>query len=361
MTLNLYKKLIDKLPQGVFVFDHQLRVKFTNAVFQRYFSDKAKKKGTLFQTLDCPEKVKCGQALNCRYCTIYQVMKLAVETQREQTETMTTTVRNGTHTNTLSLRVKVLPMDEKGKLFIGLTEGSYQTEMEREMLSAKLTQQRLLPAGKNIGGVKYQYMYIPCHGIGGDMTDVYECNGKTYGFIADVSGKGISAGILSAFVKAGFDRQEESLAKALSKLNMKFNELDQDERSYITVAGVSIDKKQKLIRYAVAGHNAPILLRNEVGIHEIEMPSPPISNWMPDFEYTEREFPYQAGDILALLTDGVTECQNLKGEAFGIERVENVLMQSHTAEDFIGKLKSALQVFSGGKFNDDITAIAFDL
>ena len=105
----------------------------------------------------------------------------------------------------------------------------------------------------------------------------------------------------------------------------------------------------------------PILLKNAYGIHEIESPAPPISTWMPDYPYEERELPFEKGDLLVLLTDGVTECMNAKGEQFGVERAENVLMHSRGAEDFIGKLKSALGVFSGGKFSDDITAIAFDL
>ena len=105
----------------------------------------------------------------------------------------------------------------------------------------------------------------------------------------------------------------------------------------------------------------PILLKTADGIHEIEQPAPPVSTWRPDFAYEEREMPYEKGDILALLTDGVTECVNAKGEMFGIERVENVLLQSHSADDFIAKLKSALSVFSGGTFSDDVTALAFDL
>ena len=212
-----------------------------------------------------------------------------------------------------------------------------------------------------MGGVPYSYMYIPCLGVGGDLPDVYELDGQTYGVLADVSGKGISAGMLSAFVKAGFDRKQPDLAIALSHLNAKFNELDQDERSYITVTAVRINKKNGRLRYAVAGHNAPILLKNSLGINEIESPAPPISNWMPDFIYKENELPFEKGDLLVLLTDGVTECVNSKGEQFGIERAESVLMQSRSAEDFIGKLKTALSVFSGGQFSDDITAIAFDL
>lgn len=361
MTLKGYEKIFDAMPQGVFAFDDKLRVKFANAAFRRAFSDDAKKKGTLKSVLGCNEAGRCGESEKCGYCAFLRVTRAAVTERAEKTETVITTVRRAGHTDKISVRIRILPADEKGKLFLGLTDGSYQTEMEREMLSAKRLQQRLLPAGKSMGGVPYSYMYIPCLGVGGDLPDVYELDGQTYGVLADVSGKGISAGMLSAFVKAGFDRKQPDLAKAVSALNVKFNELNQDERSYITVAAVRIDKTEKTVRFVSAGHNAPILLKTADGIHEIESPAPPVSNWLPDFVYRENGLPYENGDILALVTDGVTECMNAKGEQFGIERTESVLMQSHGAEDFIGKLKNALNVFSGGKFSDDITAIAFDL
>ena len=157
-----------------------------------------------------------------------------------------------------------------------------------------------------MGGVPYSYMYIPCLGVGGDLPDVYELENQTYGVLADVSGKGISAGMLSAFVKAGFDRREPNLAKALSTLSAKFTELNQDERSYITVASVRIDKENNKFRYAVAGHNAPILLKTNDGIHEIEEPSMPVCNWVDGITYQEKELPYTKGDLLVLITEGVT-------------------------------------------------------
>lgn len=361
MAIGTYKKILDRIPEGVFVFDEKLRVKYTNAAFRRSFSDTAKRSGTLASTLGCKEKEECGKGKSCGFCAFLKVMRAAVAEKREQTETFETSVQRMGHTDKISVRIRIIPVDAKGKLFLGLTDGTFRSEMEREMLSAKQMQQRLLPAGKSMGGIPYSYMYIPCLDVGGDLPDVYELNGQTYGVITDVSGKGISAGMLSAFVKAGFDRKEPDLAKALSVLNAKFNEIHQDERSYITVAGVRIDEREGVLRYAVAGHNAPILLKNSFGINEIEAPSPPISNWMPEFVYRENQLPFEKGDILVLLTDGVTECMNAKGELFGIERTESVLMQSRSAEDFIGKLKTALSVFSGGKFSDDVTAIAFDL
>ena len=361
MNNGRYKKILDRMPQGVFVFDDKLRVKFTNAAFRRSFSDGVKSQGTLAQAVGCREESKCGEGAYCTQCAFLRAMKNAVCERAEKEETVHTTVNRGGRTDKLSMRIRVLPADEKGKLFLGLTEGTYQTEMEREMLSAQQMQRRLLPAGKSVGGVNYAYVYIPKYGVGGDLPEVYELDGQTYGVLSDVSGKGISAGMLSAFIKAAFDKKQPDLAVALSQLNQKFNELNQDERSYITVSAVRMDKKTGLLRYAVAGHNVPILLKNGYGIHEIESPAPPISNWMPDFTYQENELPFESGDVLVMLTDGVTECTNSAGEQFGIERVESVLMQSRGAEDFIGKLKTALGVFSGGRFTDDVTAIAFDL
>ena len=356
-----YKKLLNAMPEGVFVFDDKLRVKFTNAAFRRSFSGVPKGKGALSETLGCKETGKCGENPACAYCTFYKTMRAAVAQNAEKTETMQTAVQKNGRVDRLSIRIRIMPADEKGKLFLGITDGRYETEMERDILSAQQMQRRLLPAGKSIGGIPYAYLYIPCSGVGGDLPDVYELDGQVYGVLSDVSGHGVSAGMLAAFLKVGLDKKEPNLAKALKQVNEKFAELNLDERSYITVAAARMDKDSGTLRYVMAGHNSPILLKTRDGIHEIEAPAPPISTWMTEYEYCEREMTFEGGDILAMITDGVTECVNSAGEQFGIERAESVLLQSHSAEDFISKLKSALSVYCGGKFSDDVTAVAFDL
>ncbi len=361
MLEGRYKRILNAIPEGIFVFDDKLRVKFTNAAFRRSFADVEKGKGELSKLIACGETEGCGKGASCAYCAFYKTMRAAVAERVEKTETVHTTVARQGRTDKLSLRIRILPADEKGKLFLGLTDGQFQTEMEQDLLSAREMQQRLLPAGKVVGGVPYAYLYIPYYGVGGDLPDVYELDGQTYGVLSDVSGHGISAGMIAAFVKAGLDRKQPSLAVALEKLSRKFAELNQDERAYITVAAVRMDREKGVLRYVMAGHNAPILLKNQYGINEIEAPAPPISNWFSDVSYTEQEMLFERGDILVLVTDGVTECVNAVGEQFGIERVESVLMQSRRAEDFIAKLKSTLTVFCGGNFTDDITAVAFDL
>lgn len=398
MKNSTYKKILGKIPAGVFVFDENLRIRYANESFARAFAAPAyaknpkslEKRGVSPDLyLNCPVRAAqetagvkskietfCGTQASCEYCTLRRTMLRAAAENTAQSDVISVTVNKGNRTETIGTRIRILPVDEENaaekpsrkkkhtpRLYLGLTDGSMQTEIAREMLTAKRMQQRLLPAGKQTGGVPYSYMYIPCLDIGGDLPDVYECGGKVYGVLSDVSGKGISAGMLSAFIRAGFDRKESSVAKAVSSLRDKFVELNPDERSYITVAAVSMDKETHTLTYVLAGHNAPILLKSGkgFGINEIENPAPPVSNWIADYRYEEKTMPYEAGDLLVLLSDGVTECANTAGERFGIERAESVLMQASCAEDFIGKLKNALTVFSGGNFNDDITAMAFDL
>ena len=242
---------------------------------------------------------------------------------------------------------------------MGTLDDAYELEIARELQSAKKIQQRLLPAGKWAGGKRYAYMYIPCRDIGGDLPDVYVVDGKPCGMIADVSGKGVAAGMLSAFVKAAYDKNTLSPAEAISNLNAKFRELNLDERHYVTVAAVRIDEDS--ITYSMAGHNVPILLKTEGGVTRIMLNSPPVSNWFDRPNYFDDTIPYKKGDILVLLTDGVTECRGRHGEMFGVDGAIKTLSVSKTGEDFIKNLETALKNFSPTPINDDVTAVAFDL
>ena len=351
--MRLYREILDNIPAAAIVVDKKLNVRYASRTFRGYFSAR-RVRGTLRDVIACGVRDgACGEGVRCVYCTLRGVFLDALKNGGMAFRKII--LRSGE--NTIALRMKVQPM---GKYLLGVVDNAYETEIARELYSAQSIQQRLLPPLQGGSGVPYSLMFMPCREIGGDLPDVYESAGETMGFLADVSGKGISAGILSAFVKAGWDRSEPSPARALIGLSAKFQELNLDERSYVTAAAVRIERGSKELCYCVAGHNAPILLKGEHGIDEIVMHTPPVSNWIPDFKYEDRRIGYHTGDILVMLTDGVTESCNQKGEQFGIERVEGVLQRAENAERFIERLKSALAAFCGS-FNDDLTAIAFDL
>ena len=351
--MNLYKTILNNLPTAAIVVDKNLKVRYASRAFRDYFP-RSKGKGTLKDAIGCTETGVCGREQKCAFCPMLSLFSEAVAGKGLAFRLVV--LRNAEGEN-VPLRIKVQPL---GKFYLGVVDNSYETEIAREMYSAQSIQQRLLPPATPFGGVPYSFMFEPCREIGGDLPDVYLQDGCTMGLLADVSGKGISAGMLSAFVKAGWDRSEPSPAKALRGLSAKYRELNLDERSYITAAAVRIEEAEKRIRYCVAGHNAPILLKSGAGIDEIVMSAPPVSNWIPDFGYEDRTISYRRGDILVLLTDGVSESRNERGEQFGLERAENILQHSPNAERFIERLKAALIDFCGA-FDDDVTAIAFDL
>ena len=350
---NLYKEVLDSIPTAAIVVDKTYRVKYMNRAFGEYFRS-GKLRGTLRDVTDCGEQEgNCGEGVRCAYCPLKNLFAEVIHSGKTAFRKLI--LKSGEEG--LALRMKVQPL---GKYFLGVVDNAYETEIASEMHSAQTIQQRLLPPASRREGVPYSFTYIPCREIGGDLPDVYEVDGRTVGFIADVSGKGLAAGMLSAFVKAGWDRSEFSPATALRGLNAKFQELNLDERSYITAAAARIDEDRGEICYCFAGHNAPMLLKGAEGIAEIEGSTPPISTWIPDFEYRDAVIPYKKGELLVLLTDGVLESKSPAGEQFGLERVEEVLHRSENAERFIERLKSALKNFCG-TFADDITAIAFDL
>lgn len=350
---NLYKDVLNHIPTAAIVVDKNMRVRYSNRAFREYFQSE-RSKGSLKDAIACGEQVlSCGKGEKCAFCSMRNLFSEAADGEGSAFRKLM--LRRGEENFAISIRVQLL-----GKYYLGVVDNAYETEIAREMYTAQNIQQKLLPPAKSTSTTPYSFIFIPCREIGGDLPDVYEAGGETMALLADVSGKGISAGMLSAFVKAGWDRSELSPARALCGLNAKFQEMNLDERSYVTGAAVRIDSKRKEVRYCVAGHNAPILLKSRQDIDEIVMHSPPVSNWIPDYVYEDRTLQYSSGDILVLLTDGVTESRNAKGEMFGLERVESVLQRSDNAERFIARLKAALTEFCG-TFSDDITAIAFDL
>lgn len=355
MTQKYYKSILENIKTAVIAVDQNAKVTFANRAFKTLFQ--GAERGKLGAVTACAGDIKHCGACNCAQgCPLYGAFEDAFLSNAEVSRRIFQRVTSGDSAHEVAYSLTVTPLG--GGICMGAVDDAFELEISRELQTAKSIQQRLLPAGKWAGGKKYSYMYIPCRDIGGDLPEVYSRNNSAFGVIADVSGKGISAGMLTAFVKAAYDKTAESPARALSNLSAKFRELNLDERNYITLAAVRIDKDT--VTYSMAGHNVPILLKTKSGITRIMLNSPPVSNWFDNPAYFDDTIAYEKGDILVLLTDGVTECKNGRGEMFGADGAIKALSYSRTADDFIKNLEHNLKNFCNN-LNDDITAIAFDL
>ena len=354
MIQRFYRRIIDGMPSAVLVADKNLKVVFTNTAFKKLFSY-PHDKGELGQVTNC-ENASCAACPSKENCRLFAAFEDCFDSKKPVSRRIFQKVNSGEGTGEVWYSVTVSPLG--GGMCMATIDDSMELEISKELQTAKSIQQNLLPVGKWAGGKRYSYTYVPCRDIGGDLPDVYEVDGVAMGMIADVSGKGISAGMLSAFVKAGYDKRIKSPAEAISKLAEKFRELNLDERNYVTVAAVRIDADT--ITYCMAGHNVPILLKTGSGITRIVLNSQPVSNWFDNPSFFEDSIPYKKGDILVLLTDGVTECKNDRGKFFGADGAIKTLSNSRTGEEFIKNLEDNLRAWCP-THDDDMTAIAFDL
>ena len=103
MLGGIYKKILDRMPAGIFVFDDRLRVRFTNAAFRRCFSG-------------CGEEAKaCGEGASCVYCAFRNVMQAAVKDRAEKSDTVSADVRRADRTDKITVRIRILPVDGSGR------------------------------------------------------------------------------------------------------------------------------------------------------------------------------------------------------------------------------------------------------
>lgn len=356
MIEKYYRRIIDQVPSAVVVVNENLKAAFANAPFKELFGQNFTRTPALGAAVGCAHDCKnCGKSDCAKNCTLVSAFEDSFYSMKTVSRRIILTLA-GTPNREVSFSITVKPLG--GGLCMGVIDDALELEIARELQTAKDIQQRLLPAGKWAGGKRYSYLYIPCRDIGGDLPEVFTVGDSACGVIADVSGKGISAGMLTAFVKAAYDKNAHSPADAITALSHKFTELNLDERNYVTVAAARIDKDS--ITYSMAGHNVPILLKSGGGITRIMLNSPPVSNWFDNPSYFEDTIPYKSGDVLVLLTDGVTESKNRFGEMFGVEGAIKTLSVSRTGEEFIKNLEQNLRAFCG-ELHDDVTAIAFDL
>jgi sigma-B regulation protein RsbU (phosphoserine phosphatase) len=236
---------------------------------------------------------------------------------------------------------------------------------------AKMLQRKLLPNASPNPRIEFNYLYEPCTMLGGDFVDIYNIGSDHLGvYIADVSGHGVSASILTVFLRSTISKRMLSPAEALNALYWEYNKNNFESEIYITVFYAIYDLKNRVLTYSNAGHNATPIIYNrrckERQTH-LKMPGLPISNWMEDVTYTEQSIAVKPGDVLLLYTDGLSEIKNRDKEMFGQGKVNEALQNCpddchRSSLDFI--LKSAYDfadIKDSSRQMDDITLSLVEL
>ena len=233
---------------------------------------------------------------------------------------------------------------------------------------AREVQERLFPQRlPEIKGVSIAGLCRTVFGVGGDYYDAFEIGEGCLGLaIGDVSGKGISAALLMASLRACLRTMTRVTSGELTQLMSHMNRLIYEASAvnrYATFFFGIFDPAASRFHYVNAGHNLPVLLREPAsGSHEsLRLDcGGPVVGLLPQASYEQGSILVHPGDLLLTYTDGISEAMNSAEEEWGEEAMILAAQQAAdgTAEEIVNAIFAAAEVFAGGAAqHDDMTVL----
>ncbi|MDR3072466.1 MAG: serine/threonine-protein phosphatase [Clostridiales Family XIII bacterium] len=204
--------------------------------------------------------------------------------------------------------------------------------LKRDAGIAKQIQGSVLPSnGEYWNAIRLNAVYMPAEDLSGDFFDIVSVGAdKTLLYIADVSGHGIQASLLTMFirenVRAALRAEDCTTDGILRNLLSTFQLLDVPARFYLSILLCLYNQKTGTLSIANAGHNCfPLVLRSNGRIEEITVSGMPISKISLPESYEEESIVVHVGDRILLYTDGIVEeYSKMKKKSFGTEGVRRV-------------------------------------
>jgi sigma-B regulation protein RsbU (phosphoserine phosphatase) len=246
-------------------------------------------------------------------------------------------------------------------------EVAQRERQERELEIALEVQQRLFPQKlPHVDGLDFAGYCRPALGVGGDYYDFIRVPDGCLGIaIGDVSGKGIAAALMMANLQASLRGQTikpaESISEMIQLINRLVYEASADHR-YATFFYAQYDPAKRLLRYVNAGHNAPIVYRQEDGEAQFLRleEGGTVIGLFPGAQYRESQLDLEPGDILVAFTDGISEAMNSAEEEFDEPRLFETLRacDKRSAADIITYILENVDRFTAGAVqHDDMTVV----
>ncbi len=248
------------------------------------------------------------------------------------------------------------------RVCLGCLTPKQQRALEYDLeLAAQIQKGLLPPRDVAFSGWDVGYHYEPAGVVSGDYCDLIEGrNGELYFVMADVSGKGVAAAMLSSNLRAVFRSlipMGLSTEELMSRVSRLFRQSALPTQYATVVCGKAMPNGEMEI--INAGH-LPVLLASASGIAVFESTSQPLGIF-DDQTFTAAKESLRAGDTVVLYTDGISEAEDDGGSEYGIERLRQVVDQycSCCAENLIAACRRNLEQFRGGRERfDDETLLA---
>jgi len=182
--------------------------------------------------------------------------------------------------------------------------------LETEIAEARAFQQSLLPHPQaTVNGVAVCCRYEPCSALGGDLYDYAAAgNGRTALLVADVSGHGVSAAMLTGIVKSAFHASDVDgfdPRAVVQRVSVGLSAFSPDR--FVTLVAVLMCPDEGRLQYVNAGHPPPALWGSERPPIWLNSTGPLVSPALPGLTWQDNLVAIRPGDHLLLYTDGISE------------------------------------------------------
>lgn len=242
------------------------------------------------------------------------------------------------------------------------------TSLRRERkISRDILMQSLPKTNPDVKNLQIQIYIQPMKDVGGDFYEYHSPNPFELGIVlCDVSGHGIPASLISAMGKVAFTTQKESIFSPKQVLEGMNRVLYGNcNPQYVTASYLYLNTSTKVWRFGRAGHPSAFLQRANGEIIKVH-PKGKIIGVFPEIQIDEVTYPVHPKDRILLLSDGVLECFDPKGNMFGEAGLVDFLKTNRELPNhlFKGKLIQELESFSHREikdWDDDLTFIFLEL
>lgn len=241
---------------------------------------------------------------------------------------------------------------------------------ERELAIARDIQFSMLPDARSLdalpASVEVAARLEPAQSIGGDLYDSFMLDdNRLFFMVGDVSGKGISAALFMARAKALSKtvvlREDAELASVVGELNAEIAR-ENKARMFVTALSGIVHLDSGRVELCDAGHERPVVIRADGSVADLDIrKGVPLCTSLR-YAYRVDEMQMAPGDILVVVSDGVTEAQAPDEDRFGRDRLRTVLGDGgapRTGEGAASRIADAVRTFEADNpRTDDLTVLA---
>lgn len=241
------------------------------------------------------------------------------------------------------------------------TENRIHTaRLERELQLARTFQQSLLPpAAAAVGHLRFEARYVPCTELGGDLFDYVLLPPAGLAFlVADVSGHGVAAAMLTGIVKSAFHACHDArfdpaaVATRVAEGLRPFG-----TNRFVTLFCARADRRSPLT-YVNAGHPSPLLWRRNAALAELESTGPLLTPLFAGERWDSAAVELRRGDRLVVYTDGLTDREGADGGHFGAHRLRRVV-ENAAGGPVLDRILAETDAFAGGRTPEDDLTLAW--